>query len=100
MITRFAIAAPIALALSAAFVSAAAFAAPASTCTTTPGQLRAAASTVSADKQKSAMLLISTGEHLCAADATSEASKKFAAAARALGVDLAALPAATTASTQ
>jgi len=103
MFTRFITAAPVAIAISAAFIAAAvpAFAAPsASTCTTTPGQLRAAASTATTDRQKSALILISTGERLCAVDATLEASKKFAAAARTLGVDMAALPASTTASSQ
>lgn len=104
MTARFLIAAPIALAVSAALLGAAtspAAAATAATCTTTPSQLRAAASSAPVDKQKSAMMLISTGERLCAADASFEAGKKFAAAARALGVDMAALPAAaSTASTQ
>jgi hypothetical protein len=103
MFTRLIIAAPIALAVSAAFIAAAvpAFATPsATTCTTMPVQLRAAASAATTDRQKSALMLISTGERLCAVDATSEAAKKFAAAARALGVDMAALPSSTTASTQ
>lgn len=103
MFTRLVIAAPLALAVSAAFIGAAvpAFAAPsATTCTTTSSQLRAAASSATTDRQKSALILISTGERLCAVDATSEAAKKFAAAARALGVDMAALPGSTTASTQ
>nr|WP_295664032.1 hypothetical protein [Polymorphobacter sp.] len=103
MFTRFIVAAPVALAISAAFIAAAvpAFAAPMpSTCTTMPTQLRAAANTATTDRQKSALILISTGERLCAVDATSEAAKKFAAAARALGVDMAALPGSTTASSQ
>lgn len=101
MFTRIIIAAPVAIALSAVFVGAAAYAAPsAATCTTTPVQLRAAAGSATTDRQKSALMLISTGERLCAADAPAEAGKKFAAAARALGVDMAALPASTTASAQ
>jgi hypothetical protein len=103
MFTRFFIAAPVALLVSAAFIGAAvpAYAAPAAaTCTTMPSQLRAAASTAATDKAKSALILISTGERLCAADATFEAGKKFAAAAHTLGVDIAALPVTTTASSQ
>jgi hypothetical protein len=102
MFTRILIAAPLAFAVSAAFIGAAipAYAATAATCTTTPTQLRAAASTATVDKQKAAMILIATGERLCAADANFEAGKKFAAAAHALGVDLAALSATTTASAQ
>ena len=97
MIARFLIAAPIALIVSAAFIGAAvpAFAAPVTTCATTPGQLRAFASTASIDAQKEAMMLISTGERLCALDARAEAGKKFVAAARTLKLDLAALPTAT-----
>ncbi len=101
MFTRFLIAAPVAFAVSAAFISAAALAAPlATTCTTTPIQLRAAAGAATTDKAKSALILISTGERLCAVDATFEAGKKFAAAAHTLGIDMAALSASTTASTQ
>jgi len=102
MLTRFLIAAPIAVIVGTAFLSIPALAAPsAATCTTTPIQLRAAAGAATTDKAKSALTLISTGERLCAVDASFEAGKKFAAAARTLGVDMATLPApTTTASTQ
>ena len=91
MITRFLVAAPLAIALATAFVGAAANAAtPAATCDTTPGQLRAASSTAPASAQQRAAILIATGEHLCADQARGEAAKKFAAAARILNVDLAA----------
>lgn len=103
MLTRFLVAAPAALFVSAAFIGAAvpAYAAPtAATCTTTPTQLRTAAAIAAPDKARSALILISTGERLCAVDARAEASKKFAAAANALGVDTAALPTASTASSQ
>lgn len=94
MIVRFLVAAPLAVAVATAFVAAAvpAFAAPVQTaCDTTPGQLRTAATTAPAMAQQRAAILISTGEHLCADQARGEAAKKFAAAARILNVDLAAL---------
>jgi hypothetical protein len=94
MITRILVAAPLALALAAAFVGAAvpAYAAPSqAVCETTPGQLRAAGATAPAGAQQKAAILISTGEHLCADQARGEAAKKFAAAARILNVDLASL---------
>lgn len=92
MTTRFLVAAPLAIAFAAVFVSAAAYAAPApSACETTPGQLRAASTTAPAPAQQRAAILISTGEHLCADQARGEAAKKFAAAARILNVDLASL---------
>lgn len=95
MFSRFVLAAPIA---AAAFLGTAAIAAPAAVCETTPAQLRTAAAAATADAatQRKALSLVTTGEHLCAADAKFEAKKKFAAAARALNVDLAALPAPTT----
>ncbi len=93
MITRFLVAAPLAVAVATAFIGAAvpAYAAtPAAVCETTPGQLRAASSAAPASAQQRAAILISTGEHLCADQARGEAAKKFAAAARILNVDLAA----------
>lgn len=99
MFTRFFIAAPIAIAVSAAFIGAAAGparAAPSPTmCVDAPGQLRAASSTAPIDAQKHAAMLITTGEHLCADRANVEAAKKFAAAARALNLDMATLSAPT-----
>lgn len=99
MFSRFLIAAPLALAISAAFIGAAAgpaFAATSPTmCATIPGQLRAASSTAPIAAQQRAAILITTGEHLCADRARDEAAKKFAAAARALDLDMAALPAQT-----
>ncbi len=94
MIIRFLVAAPLALAVATAFVGAAVPAYAATTtaaCETTPGQLRAASSTAPASAQQRAAILITTGEHLCADQARGEAAKKFAAAARILNVDLAAL---------
>ena len=92
MIRRFLVAAPFAVAFAAAFVGAAAYAAPTPTvCDTTPGALRAAGASAPAAAQQKAAILISTGEHLCADDARGEAAKKFAAAARILNVDLATL---------
>lgn len=79
----------------ALITTAPALAAPATVCATTPTQLRTAATSADIGAQKKAMLLISAGERLCQADARDEASKKFAAAARALGVDMAVLPTAT-----
>lgn len=103
MMTRFLVAAPLALIAATAFIGAAvpAFAAPAApACEATPAQLRSAATTAPAAAQQRAAILISTGEHLCADRATGEANKKFAAAARALGIDLASLPATAVASGQ
>lgn len=98
MFTRFLIAAPLAIAFSAAFVAAAlpAYGATSPTmCAETPGQLRTAASAAPAAARQRAAILITTGEHLCADRANGEAAKKFAAAARALNLDLATLPATT-----
>lgn len=96
MVTRFLIAAPLAVALATAFVGAAvpAYAATSqAVCDTTPGQLRAASTAAPAVTQQRAAILIATGEHLCADQARGEAAKKFAAAARILGVDMASLAA-------
>lgn len=99
MSTRFFIAAPIAIAVSAVFIGAAAGPARAAPspamCADAPAQLRAASNTAPIDAQKRAAMLITTAEHLCADRANGEAAKKFAAAARALNLDMAALPATT-----
>ena len=99
MINRFLIAAPIALVLSAGLLGVASTPASAATvdCTATPAQLRAAAATAAPDAQRKALFAVRTGEALCADDARAEAGKKFAVAAKALGLDLAALPATATA---
>ncbi len=100
MINRFLVAAPIAVAISAAFLGVAATPASAATidCATTSGNLRAAAATAAPDAARKAMTAIRTGEALCKDDARPEAAKKFAIAAKALGVDMASLSGATTAS--
>lgn len=99
MFTRFLIAAPIAIAVSAVFVGAAispAHAAAAANCATTPVQLRTAADAATdVAAQRKALMFISTGEKLCADNAKFEAGQKFAAAAKALKLDLATLPSAT-----
>lgn len=89
-----ALALPIAAAISLTFVGAAsapAMARDANTCQTAPAAIRSAATTAQADAQRKALSLVSLGEKLCASDAQFEASKKFAAAAKALGTDMAAL---------
>lgn len=99
MFTRFLIAAPIAIAVSALFVGAAispAHAAVATNCSTTPVQLRTAAEAATdVAAQRKALMFIATGEKLCADNAKFEAGQKFTAAAKALKLDLATLPAAT-----
>lgn len=71
-------------------------AAPAANCATTPVQLRAAAaSSTDVAAQRKALMFVATGEKLCTDNARFEAGQKFAAAAKALNVDLASLPAAT-----
>ncbi len=98
MVTRFIVAAPLALALATAFVGAAVPAFAGTTqaqCEAMPGQLRAASTTAAAPAQQRAAILITTGERLCADRAHEEAGKKFAAAAHILGVDTAALAAPT-----
>jgi hypothetical protein len=77
-----------------------AFAAPAAartkvSCTETPAQIRTLAQAKGGEEATKAIHLVATGEKLCAADAKFEAGKKFAAAAKLLGTELAALPAAT-----
>ncbi len=94
MITRFLIAAPLALAITTVFVGAAVPAHAGTTvaqCEAMPSQLRTVAATASASVQQRAAILITTGEKLCADHARVEGGKKFAAAAHILGVDLAAL---------
>ncbi len=85
---------PVAIAISAAFIGAAAtpaMATEASVCSETPAKIRNAASTSTPEQARKAMNLVNTGEALCEAGARHEASKKFAAAAKALGTDMAAL---------
>ena len=91
MNVRFLVAAPIALAISAAFLGTAATPVAAATldCATTSGNLRAAAQTAQPDAARKAITAIRAGEALCADDARAEASKKFAIAAKTLGVDYA-----------
>ena len=100
MANRLFIIAPVALAVSAAFIGAAAAPAAAATvCDTAPAQLRAIAATADAAKQKKALYYVSTGVQLCDAQSAFEAKKQFSAAAKLLGTDLATLPT-TTASAQ
>jgi hypothetical protein len=91
---------PVAIAISAAFIGAAAAPAVAAegTCTTTPAQIRTLAGTAAdAANARKAVSLVSVGEKLCAEGARAEAGKKFSAAAKLLGTDLAALNTAPTA---
>lgn len=81
----------LALSIAAAAVAAPAFAADANSCKTAPAAIRSAATTASADQARKALQLVRTGELLCDAGGRAEAGKKFAAAARALGTDMAAL---------
>lgn len=86
--------APIAFAISAAFIGAAAspaMAAETGICATAPGQIRTVATNAAPDKARKALNLVSVGEKLCDAGARNEAGKKFSAAAKALGTDMAAL---------
>lgn len=91
---------PVAVAISAAFIGAAASpaaAAPSTVCTTTPAQIRAIAATAAPEQARKALGLVNTGEKLCEAGGRNEASKKFAAAAKVLNTDYAVLTAAPTA---
>jgi hypothetical protein len=91
---------PVAIAISAAFIGAASAPAVAAeaTCTTTPAQIRTLAGTATdAANARKAVSLVSVGEKLCAEGARNEAGKKFSAAAKLLGTDLAALNTAPTA---
>lgn len=93
------IAAPIAFAVSLAFLGMATSPAAAAQvdCTATAAQLRSAAATAEPAKAKKALANIRTGEALCAADASFEAGRKFRVAAAALGIDKEQLAAATAA---
>jgi hypothetical protein len=85
---------PVVIAISAAFVGAAAtpaMAAEAATCTTTPVQIREIAAAAQPEQARKALSLVRIGEKLCDAGARNEAGRKFAAAAKALGTDVAAL---------
>lgn len=84
----------IAIAIAAGF-SAPALAADASVCVTSPTAIRSAAANAQPDQAVKALRLVTVGEKLCEAGGRSEASKKFAAAAKALGTDLASLTTAT-----
>ena len=96
MFARSLIIAPIAIAVSLAFIGTATTPAVAATadCTAMPAQLRAAAATAEPKKARKALANIRTGEMLCAADASFEAGRKFRLAAATLGVDAAQLAAA------
>ncbi|MBC7522124.1 MAG: hypothetical protein H7268_13660 [Sandarakinorhabdus sp.] len=86
--------APIAIAISLTFIGAAAspaMAAEGNVCTTAPAQIRTASTTADAAQAKKALGLVNIGEALCKEGAKNEANKKFAAAAKALGTDMAAL---------
>ncbi|OSZ67166.1 hypothetical protein CAP39_12095 [Sphingomonas sp. IBVSS1] len=88
------IALPFAIAAAATFVGAAAAPANAAevSCKATPAQIRTLAATKGGEEAGKAIKLVATGEKLCEADAKFEAGKKFAAAAKLLGTELAALP--------
>lgn len=93
------IAAPIAFAVSLAFLGTAtspAVAAPID-CAATAAQLRTAAATAEPAKARKALANVRTGEMLCAADNPFEAGRKFRVAATALGIDKDQLAAATSA---
>lgn len=92
------IAAPIAFAISFAFLGTAtapAAAAPVD-CIATAAQLRTAATTAEPGKARKALAHIRTAELLCASDASFEAGRKFRLAAATLGVDKAQLASAAT----
>ncbi len=96
MTNRFLIV-PVAIAISAAFIGAAASPAMAAegTCTTTPTKIRTLAAAASdSDSARKALTLVTVGEKLCDEGARNEAGKKFSAAAKLLGTDVAALNAA------
>ena len=86
--------APLAFAISAAFIAAAAapaMAAETGICATAPGRIRAIATSAQPNQARKALSLVNVGEKLCEAGARNEAGKKFSAAAKALGTDMAAL---------
>jgi hypothetical protein len=66
-------------------------AAAAESCSATPAQLRSVAASADAATAKKALGFVSIGEKLCDQGADRAAGKKFAAAAKALNVDLASL---------
>ncbi|WP_416908815.1 MAG: hypothetical protein ACMVO5_04175 [Polymorphobacter sp.] len=74
-----------------AAISSPAFAEDASVCMESPAAIRAAAATAEPAKAKKALRYAAVGEQLCDAGGRREAAKKFAAAAKALDTDLAAL---------
>jgi len=95
MINRFFLVAPIALAVSAAFIGAAAGPAVAGTandyCATAPAQLRTLNASAPAAVQGKVNYNINAGVQLCEAGAAFEAKKNFTKASKLLGTDLAAL---------
>ncbi len=94
MINRFFLVAPIALAVSAAFVGAAAGPAAAATndyCATAPAQLRTLNASAPVSVQSKVSYNINAGVQLCEAGADFEAKKNFSKASKLLGTDLAAL---------
>lgn len=94
MINRIFLVAPIALAVSAAFVGAAAGPAVAATadyCATAPAQLRTLNASAPAAVQSKVNYNINAGVQLCEAGASFEAKKNFTKASKLLGTDLAAL---------
>jgi hypothetical protein len=81
------------IAITAALVSTAmSVPAMANPCATAPSTLRELAGSAEPAKAEKALRLVSLGEKLCAAGGRGEATKKFAAAAKALDTNLAALP--------
>ena len=93
MVNRFLIAAPVALLLSGTLLGVASTPASAATvdCTAAPATLRAAAATADPSAARKALVAIRAGETMCNEDNRFEAGKKFAVAAKTLGVDVAQL---------
>ena len=79
--------------LRTAFIALSFIASPAlaNVCVTAPGALRTIAASAESGKAKHALRLVMVGEKLCEANGRGEATKKFAAAARLLNTDMAAL---------
>lgn len=92
---RFFVAAPAALALTAGLFLATATPALAADaeCAATPTQLRTVAATAEASVAKKALGYVNIGQKLCEEGNERAAGKKFAAAAKALNVDVASLTA-------
>lgn len=88
---------PVALAAIIGAAATPALAGAANTCNTAPAQIRTLASSAQPDQARKALNLVTVGEKLCEAGGRSEAGKKFAAAAKLLGTDMAALTSAPTA---